>query len=190
MALLVSIVKKDFVTPIRVLTLDRSGVEFTSILELGLAFVPFANLRRALRAPRAAPRSAPRPRSTPTYHFDSLQVDVRLFIPILKGNVVRIITVGSLDGAFVPLTSPLEITFDLIAFAGLLRAPAAVALAVGVRALDELLLDPRLVLAVVLCGTVTRYLEDFTYVCDIIGAVAPITANLAGIELTSAACEL
>ena len=94
---------------------------------------------------------------------------------------------GSLDGAFVPLTSPFKICLDLIAFAGLLRAPAAVALAVGVRALDELLLDPRLVLAVVLCGTVTRYLEDFTYVCDIIGAVAPITANLTGIEFRAAA---
>ena len=57
-----------------------------------------------------------------------------------------------------------------------------VALAVGVRALDEFLLDPRLVLAVVLCGTVTRYLEDLTYVCDIIGPVAPVTADLTGIN--------
>ena len=91
------------------------------------------------------------------------------------------------DLALIPLPATLEITLDLIAFAGLLRAPAAVALAVGVRALDELLLDARLVLAVVLCGTVTRYLEDFTYVCDIIGAVAPITANLTGIEFRAAA---
>ena len=91
------------------------------------------------------------------------------------------------DLALVPFASRFKIGFDGIAFAGLLRAPAAVALAVGVRALDELLLDPRLVLAVVLCGTVTRYLEDFTYVCDIIGAVAPITANLARVELRAAA---
>ena len=149
MALVVSIIEFNVVGAVTALALDRSGIEFTSVLELGLAFVALANLRRALRAPREAPRAAPRPRPTPTYHFDSLQVDVRLFIPILKGNVVRVITVGSLDGAFVPLTSPLEIRFDLIAFAGLLRAPAAVALAVGVRALDELLLDARLVLAVI-----------------------------------------
>ena len=60
-ALLVSIVKENLVGPIAVLALDRSGVEFTSVLELRFAFVPFANLRRALRAPRAAPG----PRTTP-----------------------------------------------------------------------------------------------------------------------------
>ena len=53
------------------------------------------------------------------------------------------------DLALIPLAAALVVTFDLIAFAGLLRASAAVALAVGVCALDELLLDPRLVLAVI-----------------------------------------
>ena len=93
----------------------------------------------------------------------------------------------ALDRSGVVLARVLEFGIAFITLAGLLRAPAAVALAVGVRALDELLLDPRLVLAVVLCGTVTRCLEDFTYVCDIIGAVAPITADFSGIELAAAA---
>ena len=93
----------------------------------------------------------------------------------------------ALDRSGIIFTSVLELGLAFITLAGLLRSPVAVALAVGVRALDELLLDPRLVLAVVLCGTVTRYLEDFTYVCDIVGAVAPITANLTGIEFRAAA---
>ena len=88
--------------------------------------------------------------------------------------------------ALVPLPTIFEIGFDGIAFAGPLRR-APVVFGVRVQGLDELLLDARLVLAVVLCGTVTRYLEDFTYVCDIIGAVAPITANLARVELRAAA---
>ena len=96
----------------------------------------------------------------------------------------------AIDRSGVVLARVLEFGIAFITLAGLLRAPAAVALAVGVGALDELLLDPRLVLAVVLCGTVTRCLEVFTYVCDIIGTIAPITANFAGVELTSAACEL
>ena len=56
----------------------------------------------------------------------------------------------ALDRSGVEFTSVLEFGFAFITLAGLLRAPAAVALAVGVRALDELLLDARLVLAVII----------------------------------------
>ena len=79
----------------------------------------------------------------------------------------------ALDRSGVVLARVLEFRIAFITLAGLLRAPAAVALAVGVRALDEFLLDARLVLAVV--------------VGNIVGAIAPITANLAGVELRAAA---
>ena len=79
------------------------------------------------------------------------------------------------DLALVPLSAALEVALDLVALSRLLRAPAAVALAVGVRALDELLLDARLVLAVI--------------IAYVIGPVAPVTADFSGIELTSSACE-
>ena len=55
----------------------------------------------------------------------------------------------ALDRSRVEFTSVLEFGLAFITLAGLLRSPVAVALAVGVRALDELLLDPRLVLAVI-----------------------------------------
>ena len=82
----------------------------------------------------------------------------------------------ALDRSGVEFTSVLEFGFAFITLAGLLRSPVAVALAVGVRALDELRLDAGLVLPI--------------FIADVIGPVAPITANLARIELTSAACEL
>ena len=75
----------------------------------------------------------------------------------------------------VEFTSVLELGLAFVSFSGLLRAPAAVALAVGVRALDELLLHARLVLPIV--------------IADVVGAVASVPANLAGVELTSSACE-
>ena len=52
--------------------------------------------------------------------------------------------------ALVPLPTIFEIGFDGIAFAGLLRR-APVVFGVRVQGLDELLLDARLVLAVVIC---------------------------------------
>ena len=54
------------------------------------------------------------------------------------------------DLALVPLPPRFKIGFDGIAFAGLLRR-APVVFGVRVQGLDELLLDARLVLAVVIC---------------------------------------
>ena len=82
----------------------------------------------------------------------------------------------ALDRSGVEFTSVLELRFDLIAFAGLLRRGAPVVLGIRVERLDELRLDAGLVLPI--------------FIADVIGPVAPITANLARIELTSAACEL
>ena len=61
--------------------------------------------------------------------------------------------IGGMDArdlALVPLATALKIGFDGIAFAGLLRQ-APVVFGVRVQGLDELLLDARLVLAVVIC---------------------------------------
>ena len=150
-ALLVSIVKENLVGPIAVLALDRSGVEFTSVLEFGLALVSFSGLRRALRAPRAASRTAPGPRPTPTAQdLDALQFYALLGVSVVEANIIGIIrAMDALDLALVPLPSALKVCLHRVSFSRLLRAPAAVALAVGVRTLDKLLLDPRLVLAVI-----------------------------------------
>ena len=61
------------------------------------------------------------------------------------------ITMLALHRPGVEFTSVLELGLAFVSFSGLLRAPAAVALAVRVSALDKLLLDARLVLAVVIC---------------------------------------
>ena len=82
----------------------------------------------------------------------------------------------ALDRSGVVLSRVLELGLAFVPFAGLLLRRAPVVLGIRVQRLDELLLDPRLVLAIV--------------IADIIGAIASITANLAGIELTSSACEV
>ena len=82
----------------------------------------------------------------------------------------------ALDRSGIILTSIFEFCFAFVSFAGLLRRGAPVVLGIRVERLDELLLDAGLVLPI--------------FIADVIGPVAPITANLARIELTSAACEL
>ena len=82
----------------------------------------------------------------------------------------------ALDRSGVEFTSVLELRFDLIAFAGLLRRGAPVVLRIRVQRLDELHLNAGLALPVV--------------VGDVVGPIAPVTVDLARIELTSAACEL
>ena len=82
----------------------------------------------------------------------------------------------ALDRSGVILTSILELRFAFVPFADLLRRGAPVVLGIRVERLDELRLDAGLVLPI--------------FIADVIGPVAPITANLARIELTSAACEL
>ena len=79
------------------------------------------------------------------------------------------------DLALVPLPAALEVALDLVALSRLLRR-APVVLGVRVQRLDELLLDAGLALPVV--------------VGDVVGPIAPVTVDLARIELTSAACEL
>ena len=82
----------------------------------------------------------------------------------------------ALDLALVPLAAAFIIGLDGVALAGLLRRGAPIVLGVRVQRLDEFLLDAGLVLPIL--------------IADVIGPVAPITANLARIELTSSACEL
>ena len=82
----------------------------------------------------------------------------------------------ALDLALVPLAAAFIIGLDGVALAGLLRRGAPVVLGIRVERLDELRLDAGLVLPI--------------FIADVIGPVAPITANLARIELTSSACEL
>ena len=82
----------------------------------------------------------------------------------------------ALDRARIVLARVLELRFAFVPFAGLLRRGAPVVLGIRVERLDELRLDAGLVLPI--------------FIADVIGPVAPITANLARIELTSAACEL
>jgi len=150
-----------------------------------LDFRPLAQLAPTPpRAPRTAP--GPRPRAVTALDLDALQFYALLRVPVVKFNVVGVIAADAGHFSGIELALSFKISLDPVALARLLRR-APVVLGIRVQRLDELLLDPRLVLAVVLCGTVTRYLEDFTYVCDIIGAIAPITANLAGIELRAAA---
>ena len=82
----------------------------------------------------------------------------------------------ALDRSGIVLARVLEFGFAFVPFADLLRRGAPVVVGVRVQRLDEFLLDARLMLAIV--------------IADVVGAIAPITANLAGVELTSAACEL
>ena len=82
----------------------------------------------------------------------------------------------ALDRPRVILSSGFEFGFAFVPFADLLRRGAPVVVGVRVQRLDELRLDAGLVLPI--------------FIADVIGPVAPITANLARIELTSAACEL
>ena len=82
----------------------------------------------------------------------------------------------ALDLALVPLAAAFIIGLDGVALAGLLRRGAPVVLGIRVERLDELRLDARLTLPVV--------------VGDVVGTVASVSINLARIELTSAACEL
>ena len=81
----------------------------------------------------------------------------------------------ALDLALVPLAAALIIGFDGVALARFLGG-APVIVGIRVQRLDELPLDARLTLPVV--------------VGDVVGTVASVSINLARIELTSAACEL
>ena len=82
----------------------------------------------------------------------------------------------ALDRSRIVLARVLELRFAFVPFPRLLRRGAPVVLGIRVERLDELRLDAGLVLPI--------------FIADVIGPVAPITANLARIELTSAACEL
>ena len=82
----------------------------------------------------------------------------------------------ALDRSGVILTSVLELRFAFVPFPRLLRRGAPVVLRIRVQRLDELHLNAGLALPVV--------------VGDVVGPIAPVTVDLARIELTSAACEL
>jgi hypothetical protein len=81
----------------------------------------------------------------------------------------------ALDRSGVVLASALEFGFAFVPFAGLLLRRAPVVLGIRVQRLDELLLDPRLVLPI--------------FISNIVGPIAPVPVDLARIELTSSACE-
>ena len=177
-ALLIAVVEDDIAGAVPTHALHRSRVKFTGVLEFGLALVSFSGRRRALRAPRAASRTAPGPRPTPTAQdLDALQFYALLGVSVVEANIIGIIgAMDALDLALVPLAAAFIIGLDGVALAGLLRRGAPVVLGIRVERLDELRLDAGLVLPI--------------FIADVIGPVAPITANLARIELTSAACEL
>ena len=82
----------------------------------------------------------------------------------------------ALDRSGIILTSIFEFCFAFVSFAGLLRRGAPVVLRIRVQRLDELHLNAGLALPVV--------------VGDVVGPIAPVTVDLARIELTSAACVL
>ena len=106
----------------------------------------------------------------------TIELSVIFHAALDEENLVGPIAVLALDRSGVILTSVLEFRLAFVPLAGLLRRGAPVILAVRVQRLDELFLDPSLVLPI--------------FISNIVGAIAPITANLAGVELTSAACEL
>jgi len=135
-ALLVPVVKDDIARAVPVDALDRSRVEFTSVLELGLAFVSFSGRRRALWAPGPAPRAAPGPGTTPVaaQDLDPLQFDTLLRIPIFELDIKRVIAADARDLALVEFSTALEVRLDLIALARLLRALRAPAPAARARA--------------------------------------------------------
>ena len=131
---------------------------------------PLAQLAPALWAPRAASR----PRTTPfaSLDLDAFQFDVLLGVSVVKSNVVGAIRPDTCHFSGIELALSFKICLYLVALAGLLRR-APVILGVRVQGLDELFLDARLVLAIV--------------IADVVGPIAPITANLARVELRAAA---
>ena len=200
-----AVVISNVVGAVAAIPIDLSSVPFRSPTISGLDFGALAEAT-ALRAPGSAPRPAPRPRSRPTpaaQGLDPLQFYALLRIPVVEEDVVRIIgLVDARDLALIPLAAALEIRFDLIAFAGLLRRGAPIVLGVRVQRLDKLLLDPRLVLAIVV-GDVEPVWKSTSELGDVAsmarGAgnlisthsverpVASVHANLAGVELRAAA---
>ena len=104
-ALLIPVIELNIVGAVTALALDRSGVEFTSVLEFGLALVSFSGRRRALWAPRAAPG----PGTTPVaaQDLDPLQVDALLRISIIKLDIKRLIAPDARDLALVPFATAL-----------------------------------------------------------------------------------
>ena len=95
-ALLVSVVKDDIASAVPVDALDRSRVEFTSVLELGLAFVALANLRR---------RGAPVVVGIRVQRLDEFLLHARLALAIVVGDVVGPIAPVPVDLARIELTS-------------------------------------------------------------------------------------
>jgi len=79
----------------------------------------------------------------------------------------------ALDRSRVKFTSVLEFGLALVSFSGFLRAPAAVALAVRVHALDEILGHARLPLAII--------------ISNVVGSIAAVPIDLARVELAPAA---
>ena len=116
-----------------------------------LDFRPLAQLPPALRAPRAAPR----PRAVAPLDLDALQFYALLRVPVVKFNVVAAITSDAGHFSGIELALSFKISLDPVALARLLRR-APVVLGIRVQGLDELLLDPRLVLAVVICVWTNR----------------------------------
>ena len=78
------------------LALDRSRVEFTSVLELGLAFVPFADLLR---------RGAPVVVGIRVQRLDEFFLHARLALAIVVGDVVGPIAPVPVDLARIELAS-------------------------------------------------------------------------------------
>ena len=119
-----------------------------------LDFRPLAQLAPT---PPWAPRTAPGPRSraVTAQDLDPFKLNPLLRVSVVKFNVVAAITSDAGHFSGIELALSFKISLDPVALARLLRR-APVVLGIRVQGLNELLLDPRLVLAVVICVWTNR----------------------------------
>ena len=143
--------------------------------------VPITSLDARADAHAATRRAAapgPTPGTAPAaaLDLDARGLDVALLVSVIKDDIASAVPVDALDRSRVEFTSVFELGLAFVALANLRRRGAPVVVGIRVQRLDELFLDARLTLPVV--------------VGDVVSVVAAVTANLAGVELTSAACEV
>ena len=142
--------------------------------------VPISSLDARADAHAATRRAAapgPTPGTAPAaaLDLDARGLDVALLVSVVKDDIASAVPVDALDRSRVEFTSVFELGLAFVALANLRRRGAPVVVGIRVQRLDKFLLHARLVLPI--------------FIADVVGAIASITANLAGIELTSSACE-
>ena len=143
--------------------------------------VPITSLDARADAHAATRRTAapgPTPGTAPAAALDlnSRGLDVALLIAVVEDDIASAVPMHALDRSRVEFTRVLELRLAFVALANLRRRGAPVVVGIRVQRLDKFLLHARLVLPI--------------FIADVVGAIASITANFAGIELTSSACEV